>query len=218
MSRWIELQADDGHKFAAYEVQPAGQARGTVLVLQEIFGVNRHIQDVAQRLAQAGWHALAPALFDRVRRDVTLAYDGEGIAAGKTLLAAVPLETALRDVAAAREHAHGPVVALGFCWGGSLAWLAGSRLPVAGVVAYYGGQIGSLLDQPPRVPALTHFGEQDASIPLEVPRAIRRDQPQVVTHVYPAGHGFNCDERGSHDAACARRAWERTVGFLAAVA
>lgn len=218
-SEWIELRAPDGHRFAAYEAQPPRHPRGTVVVLQEIFGVNRHIQSVARRLAEEGWRAIAPALFDRQRRDVSLDYDGEGIAAGKALLATLPLQTALLDVEAAVRHASalGPVAALGFCWGGSLAWLAGSRLPVAGVVAYYGGQIGSLLDKAPRVPTLTHFGEQDASIPIEVSQAIRRDQPQVITHLYAAGHGFNCDERPSYDLACTQLAWQRSLGFLNAV-
>ena len=218
-SQWIELQASDSHRFAAYEAQPTGRPRGTVVVLQEIFGVNRHIQSIAQRLAEDGWRAIAPALFDRQRKDVALDYDGEGIAAGKALLAALPMQTALLDVDAAVRHAAalGPVTVLGFCWGGSLAWMAGSRMPVNGVIAFYGGQIGLLLDNAPRVPTLTHFGEQDASIPIEVPQAIRRDQPQVVTHLYAAGHGFNCDERPSYHLASAQLAWQRSLGFLNAV-
>ena len=215
---WLELAAADGHHLDLFEVRTA-EPRGTVIVLQEIFGVNPHIQAVTRRLADAGYTAAAPALFDRRRKKVSLAYNAAGIAQGKELIAGITLATALQDVAAAvaRYQSHGPVAVLGFCWGGSLAWLAAAQLPVAGGVAYYGGQIAALLDAAPRRPVLTHFGANDASIPPSVPAEIGQRYGTVVNHVYPAGHGFNCDERGSFDAACAALAMRRTLGFLAAV-
>jgi len=218
---WRELIADDGHRLNVFEAAPAPQAeaRGSVIVLQEIFGVNPHIQNVTRRLADAGYTAAAPALFDRYEKKVSLAYDAAGIAKGKEFIAGIDLDTALRDVAAAvaRYQELGPVAVLGFCWGGSLAWLAAGRLPVAGAVAYYGGQIGVLLDSAPRRPVLTHFGENDVSIPPSVPAEVSQRFGTILNHVYPAGHGFNCDEREAFNAACAAKAWRRTLGFLAGV-
>ena len=218
---WLELTSDDGHRLDVFEVAPAARTepRGTVVVLQEIFGVNPHIQHMSRRLADAGYTAAAPALFDRRQKNVSLAYDAAGIARGKELIAGIEMETALRDVAAAvaRYQKSGPVAVLGFCWGGSLAWLAAARLPVAGAVAYYGGQIGAFIDSAPRRPMLTHFGANDASIPPSVPAEVGQRYGMVTNHVYPAGHGFNCDERATFDAACAATAWRRSLGFFAAV-
>lgn len=215
---WIQLVAADSHRLDAFRVSPK-EPKATVVVLQEIFGVNTHIQGVARQLAGLGYTAIAPALFDRVQKKVALAYDQPGIGLGKALVAGISLETSLLDTAAAVAHATapGPVAVLGFCWGGSLAWLAAARLPVAGAVAYYGGQIGSLLASPPLRPVLTHFGANDTSIPLEVSISVRQRYGSVINHVYPAGHGFNCNERPSFHAPSAALAWQRTVGFLSAV-
>ena len=215
---WTSFRAVDGHELDAFLVTPPSP-RGSVVVLQEIFGVNPHMQRIAGQIARLGYTAVVPALFDRVQKKVSLAYDKAGIEQGKALIGSIPLDTAMTDTAAAVAHAAaaGPVAVLGFCWGGSLAWLAANRLPIAGAIAYYGGQIGSLLDQVPFRPVLTHFGETDASIPPDVAVAITQRLGTVINHTYPAGHGFNCDERGSFDAGCATHAWSRTAGFLAAV-
>ncbi len=215
---WLELRAADGHRLDAFHVVPQ-ESRGTVVVLQEIFGVNSHIQSVARELANAGYTAIVPALFDRVQKNVALGYDKAGIDAGKALVADISLESALLDTACAVacRDLSTPAVVLGFCWGGSLAWLAAGRLPVSGAVAYYGGQIGALLETGPVKPVMTHFGADDASIPIEVSGKISQRYGLVVNHVYPAGHGFNCSERASFHAPSATLAWRRTLGFLAAV-
>ncbi|MES2412894.1 MAG: dienelactone hydrolase family protein [Pseudomonadota bacterium] len=215
---WVELTAADGHRLEAFMVT-SSPSRGTVVVLQEIFGVNEHIQNVARRVACLGYTAIAPALFDRVRRRVALAYDQAGIAEGKKLVAGIPLDSAMLDVAATVNPSvlSGPVAVLGFCWGGTLAWLAAGSSPLAGAVAYYGGQIGSFLESQPKVPMLTHFGDQDASISLSVPQAVKEQQKTLITHIYPAGHGFNCDERPGFHAESASLAWQRTAGFLSSV-
>jgi carboxymethylenebutenolidase len=214
----ISLRSSDGHTFDTFTATPASP-RGSVIVLQEIFGVNAHIQSIAHRIAELGVTAIAPALFDRKEKAVSLPYDQTGVAKGKTLISCIPLDTAMVDVAAAVEHASasGPVAVLGFCWGGSLAWLAAHHLPVAGAIAYYGGQIGGLLDKTPAKPVMTHFGAADASIPMEVPETLYRNFGTVINHVYPAGHGFNCEARPSFDLECANLAWARTAGFLKAL-
>ena len=216
---WIDLQAADGHRFKAWRAAPAAAPKGRVVVLQELFGVNPHIRAVTAACARAGYAAVAPALVDRAERDVSLGYDKPALAHGMQLRSALSLDDVLRDVDAALRFGanSGAAVVLGFCWGGTLAWLAASRLPVRAAVAYYGGQIGDHLDQPPRAPVMAHFGRQDHTIPLAVPEALLRDHPAVLTHLYPAGHGFNCDARPAHDPASAQLAWRRTLGFLDAV-
>jgi carboxymethylenebutenolidase len=216
---WIELQAADGHRLDAFRVSPRGESRGNVVVVQEIFGVNEHIRNVTRRVAREGYAAIAPALFDRQSKKIEIGYDQAGIDRGLAIRASIASEKALLDIGAALAQFAGErnAVVIGFCWGGTLAWLSAGQLPVRGAVAYYGGQIGSLLDVAPMAPVIAHFGDQDHSIPMSVPQAISERYPTVVNHIYHAGHGFNCDERGSFHAESAALAWERTTGFLRAL-
>ena len=216
MSQTETLMARDGHEFGAYIARPAGRARGAIVVLQEIFGVNHHIRAVADRFADAGWLAIAPALFDRVARGVELGYTAADLPAARGTMMQVDTAKALLDIAAATavvRHA-GKVAAGGFCWGGRLAWLAGCEQPVSAAVAYYGTRIGQHLPQAPRCPILLHFGERDEHIPPDEIAQIRAACPAAEVHLYPAGHGFACDERAGFDAASAALAWQRTQEFL----
>ncbi len=215
----LELVAADGHRLSAYLAKPAGEARGSVIVLQEIFGVNSHIRDVCDRYAAAGYTALAPALFDRQQRGVELGYDQEGIARGMQLRNASPTDKVMLDVEAALTALGGPgkAATVGYCWGGMLAWISATELPVAGAIAYYGGGIGNLLDVKLGAPVLLHFGEHDKLIPLTVAAQLREQHPSAITHVYPADHGFNCDQRSSYHEASAVLALRRSLGFLDAL-
>ncbi|MEX2650398.1 MAG: dienelactone hydrolase family protein [Alphaproteobacteria bacterium] len=217
MGTWTELQATDGHRLEAYRTMPASRPRGRLLVLQEIFGINGHMRAVADGFAEAGYECLVPALFDRAERGVELGYDARDVERGRALRAAIPLDKVVVDmgVAVADLRSRGKVGALGYCWGGSLAWAAAQRLPVAAAVGYYGGQIVQMLDQAPKAPVMLHFGERDHGIPLDDVAKIRAAFPDVPVHLYPAGHGFNCDQRADFDAACAALARERTLAFLA---
>ncbi len=211
------LTASDGHEFDAYEVIPDG-ANASVVIVQEIFGVNAHIRSLVDRYASFGYRAIAPALFDRVEPGVELGYDAEGIGRGRDLAGAVKWEPAMRDVAAAAAHVaeSGPVAVIGFCFGGSLAWLSAVELPIAAAVGYYGGQIyGEHLERVPAAPTYLHFGELDGGIPLEHVEAIAAGHPDVVVEVYDdAQHGFACDARASHDPLSAAIALGRTLEFL----
>lgn len=212
------LTAADGHVLDAYAVRPDG-ARAAVVVVQEIFGVNDHIRSVVDRYAALGYHAIAPALFDRVEPHVELGYDGPGVARGRELAGRIKWEPAMSDVAAAVDHvaATGPVAVVGFCFGGSVAWRAAAELPVAAAVGYYGGQIHELIDLVPAAPTMLHFGERDHAIPGEHVDAIAAAHPDVTVHVYPgAQHGFACDARDSHDPISAAIALGRTVELLVA--
>ncbi len=217
MGEFTRLMARDGHEFDAWLSPAQGTPRGAVLVLQEIFGVNSHIRAVTDGFAKAGYVAIAPSLFDRVRRNVELGYGPETVDEGRGYVLQLKEDALLRDMQACInvvKHA-GPVGAVGYCWGGSLAYLAACALPVRAAVCYYGTRIAQMLDRKPRVPVLYHFGEQDKSIPPENIEKIRAAHPEGEYHVYPADHGFNCDQRASYEAASSQLALDRTLAFLA---
>jgi carboxymethylenebutenolidase len=223
MGQFIDLQAADGFRFPAYVAQPAGQPRGGIVVLQEIFGVNAHIRAVTDGYAAAGYLAVAPSNFHRVKPGVELGYGPDDMAAGMALKAqveALPAPGVLQDIQAAIHHAAraGKVGIVGYCWGGLLTWRAACLLEgLSAAVPYYGGGITSETEiaRQPRCPVLAHFGEQDHWIPLDTVEAFKRAHPEVEVHIYPAHHGFNCDQRGSWDAQAAQLARERTLAFFA---
>jgi carboxymethylenebutenolidase len=210
------LVASDGFELDSYGARPR-EPRGAIVVIQEIFGVNGHIRSVADGFANDGYVAIAPALFDRIERGIELGYAEQDIARGRDLKGKADTAAALRDIDAARAAvaAHGKVGVVGYCWGGYLSWLAACRLPgFAAAIVYYGGGIGEVLDERPRCPALGHFGKQDHAIPIAVVDDWRKRYPDCPVHAYDAGHGFNCDQRGSYDAEAAKLARSRTLEFL----
>ncbi len=213
---YLHLRAADGHELAAYLVKPEGAARGAVVVIQEVFGVNAHIRRVTEQYAEAGYLAIAPALFDRQRRDVELGYDAAGIQTGIGYMMNADPAGVLADVTAAIDavaHA-GNVGMVGYCWGGRVTWLAGCHTNIAAGVAYYGGGIAGVLKDTPRCPMMFHHGEKDGHIPLSDVEKIRQAFPQGIYHLYPAGHGFNCTERADFEPSSARLAFERTIEFF----
>lgn len=216
MPHWTDVSTPAG-PILAWRADPTGIPRGGLVVIQEIFGVNVHIRDVAQRFADAGYVALAPALFDLVERGVELDYTPDGTAKGLELRAAVGTDRAVDAIGAAAAvlQAEGlRTGAVGFCWGGTLAFLANTRhgLPA---VSYYGGGTVPLLHETPRAPILFHFGGRDRSIPPEAIEKHRQALPHAPVYVYEdADHGFNCDRRASYHADSAALAWRRTLDFL----
>ena len=217
MGRMIKLTASDGFTLDAYRAEPSGAPRGGLVVLQEIFGINHHIRSVADRYAALGYLVVAPALFDRARPKVELAYDPPGMQEGAALNKRIARDDTVKDLVAAVGAASegGRVGVVGYCWGGTLAYLAACRVPgVSVAVGYYGGGIASDLAEKPTVPLMLHFGERDDHIPMGDVEKIRAAMPHVPVFTYPAGHGFNCDERGSFDQASADLALSRTVPFL----
>jgi carboxymethylenebutenolidase len=218
MGETVKLRAADGFALSAYVARPQGKPKGGLVVVQEIFGVNGHIRRVADGFAADGFLAIAPALFDRIRPDLTLGYGQEEIQEGIKLKGQSSTDNALADIAAARDFIAdaGKAGVIGYCWGGFLAWVSATRLPgFAAAVSYYGGGIGTVAEERPKCPVLMHFGEKDHAIPLTDVDKVRAAHPEgVEIHVYPAGHGFNCDERASYDAGSAKVARERTVAFL----
>jgi carboxymethylenebutenolidase len=219
MDATTQITAADGHELSIYRAEPAGRARGGLVVAQEIFGVNSHIRAVCDDFAAEGYLAVAPALFDRVERAVDLGYQSDDIARGRAIREKVSLEDAQADVeAAAKELAGaGRIGVVGYCWGGTVAWVAATRSKsFAAAVSYYGGGVPELAGEQPNCPVQLHFGEQDHAIPLAGVERLQTAHPQLPVYVYPAGHGFNCDQRASYHAESARLARERTLAFLRA--
>jgi carboxymethylenebutenolidase len=215
----FELQAADGHRLGAYRADPDGEAMGGIVVLQEIFGVNHHIRSICDRLAGEGFVAIAPALFDRITPDFESGYSDEEVTNARTFISKVDWDAMLVDVEAAANTLTGgqPKIVVGFCLGGSVAYLAAVRQDgFSASVCFYGGKIVAYADEAPRCPTQMHFGEQDHGIPLSDVEIIREKRQDCDIHIYPAGHGFNCDERANYHQESAALAWERMLAFIRA--
>jgi carboxymethylenebutenolidase len=218
MGKMIELTAADGHKLAAYRADPAGKPRGAVVVIQEIFGVNSHIKSVADGYANDGYLAVAPAMFDRLQRGYDTGYTQPEIQAGIAMMQKLDWKQTFLDVDAAMAEAKkaGKVGIVGYCWGGTVSWRAASHTAgLACSAPYYGGGMPNFKDEKPKVPTLCNFGELDQSPTPDQAKELLAKHPEVQGHFYAgAGHGFNCDQRGSYNAAASKLARERTLAFF----
>jgi carboxymethylenebutenolidase len=217
MGQFTTIMARDGHEFQAWLAAPPGRPRGALLVIQEIFGVNSHIRQVTDGFAAEGYTAIAPSLFDRVRRGIELGYTPADRQEGAGYRAQLTPENTLRDLAAALavvRHS-GRAGSVGYCFGGALSYLAACQLPVACAVVYY-GQVASYLEQKPKCPVMYHFGSEDRGIPLADVARIQAAYPQAPVYTYEgAGHGFNCEQRDSYNPQAAALARARTLEFFA---
>ena len=229
MGQFIHLNAADGFSVPAYLALPAGKAKAAIVVIQEIFGVNSHIQAVTDRFAAQGYLAIAPAMFERVKPGVDLGYNEATMKEGfalKTAASELPGAGVMQDIQAAINYAatqSGDNVALkvgviGFCWGGLLTWQSACALTgISAAAPYYGGGMTAPLEaaRHPNCPVMAHFGDKDHFIPMDGVQAFIAAQPEVTVHTYAADHGFNCDQRGSYNQPAADLARERTLAFFA---
>lgn len=212
----MKLTAADGHEFQTFEAGNVNAARG-LIVVQEIFGVNHHMRSVSERLAGFGYRVLCPAIFDRAERGVELGYNAEDMQRGVALMSRTPMEETLSDIEATAAAFNGkPVGIIGYCFGGTVAWLGATRSHAfKAAVGWYGGGIAAAKDETPNCPVQLHFGARDAHIPLSDVKAIAAAQPAVEVFTYDADHGFGCDARASYSA----RDWElaelRSLAFFA---
>jgi len=218
MGKFMTLRADDGFELSAWRADPTGKPRGGLVVVQEIYGVNHHIRSVADFFAAQGYLAVAPALFDRIERNVDLGYNAADRQTGIALISKADKAKLRIDVAAAElvARAGGKTAVVGYCLGGSLAYFAACDVAGLGAaVGYYGGMILDAKDGKVKAPTMLHFGETDANIPIARVREFIAQHPELTVYTYPAGHGFNCEERESFDAPSAALARTRTLEFLA---
>jgi carboxymethylenebutenolidase len=217
MGEFTTIMARDGHEFQAWLAAPPGRPRGALLVIQEIFGLNSHIRAVSDRFAAEGYTVIAPSLFDRVRRGIELGFAPADLQEGRGYVQQLEPEATRRDLAAAIavvKHS-GRTGAVGYCWGGSLAYVAAGELPLACAVVYY-GKVVDYLDRKPRCPVMYHFGTEDRSIPAADVERIRAAYPQAPVYTYEgAGHGFNNDQRDNYQPQAAALARTRTLEFFA---
>jgi carboxymethylenebutenolidase len=215
MAQTISINTRHG-RISAWLSRPHVSPKGAVIVVQEIFGLNSHIRQVADRFANYGYVAIAPALFDSVHPGTELAYDDAGVARGKEIVEEIGFNGALDGVRGAYDYleAEHRVAIVGYCWGGSVAFYANTKLGLPSV-SYYGARTVPLLRERPKAPAMFHFGENDESIPPEDIEKHREALPGAEIHVWPGvGHGFNCDQRPGYSAEMSQQAMTRTLGFL----
>ncbi|HSV03091.1 MAG TPA: dienelactone hydrolase family protein [Phenylobacterium sp.] len=223
MGETIRIAGADGFEFSAYHEPSFTPRKGGVIVIQEIFGIDRHIRADVGRWAKAGYDAVAPSLYDRREWGFTAEHDPAGMQAGIALARATPIEQALTDIAAARDFlkAHGAqkVCVVGYCYGGSLAWLAACQLDgIAAASSYYGSMVQANAALTPKCPTIVHLGRADHGIPAdEVQRAVQTHNPGVAVHIYDgAGHGFNNESPERYNAEAADLARHRTLELFEA--
>jgi carboxymethylenebutenolidase len=219
LGKHLTLTTSDRHKLGAYRADPQGKPKGGMVVIQEIFGVNHHIRAVCDRLANEGYVAVAPAMFDRFKPNFECGYTPDEIAAARALVGNIDYDKAMKDVDAALGDvkAAGPCGITGFCFGGTVSFLSACKLNgLKAAISYYGGGIAKNADEKPKCPVQMHFGEKDAGIPMSDVETIKQKQPQAEVYVYPdAAHGFHCDERASFNKDASAVAWKRSMEFLA---
>jgi len=216
MGEFLELQAKDNNIFSAYISQPSKKPIAGLVILQEIFGVNNHIKELTDFYASKGYLSIAPALFDRIENDIELEYDENGVNKGRKLKELCD-KNALKDIDAAISivSSAGNVGIIGYCWGGSLSWrMACKSNNLSASVCYYGGDIPKLKKFKPNCKVLTHFGELDQGIPIDSVEIFKSVNPEVLTYLYPADHGFNCDHRKQFCKISSKVALNRTLEFL----
>ena len=212
-SEWIRLKAKDGHELDAFSVK-ADDPIGNIVVIQEIFGITDHIQAVCHKFASNGYNVIAPAIYDRFERNITLDYTQ--IEEGVGYKMKLSDDDAMSDIAAAQTHLGTKTAVIGYCYGGMLAHIAASKLNFDCAVSYYGGMIAdNYIDLKIDIPIMYHFGENDHAIPMDAVELITNTYQDGIVHVYAnAGHGFNCDMRADYHESSANLALERTLEFI----
>ncbi len=215
---YLTLTASDGHQLGAYRADPDGTPKGAIVVVQEIFGVNTHIRSICDRLATLGYVAIAPSLFDRTEPGFQCGYSAEEVERARALIANADWDASVMDTDAARKAVAdiGKVGVVGFCLGGSVAFLAATRLQgFSAASGFYGGRIDAYADEAPRCPIQLHYGSEDQGIPMSNVDSVRARRPECDIYVYDgAGHGFHCDERASFHPEASKQAWARMVEFF----
>jgi carboxymethylenebutenolidase len=216
MTAQIELTSADGFTFTAHAARPSGPPRGGVVVIQEIFGVTDHIADMTRAFADAGYHAIAPSLFDRIEPSFHAGHDADGMKKGIGAVMASPWPQVTADIQAVINALPQPCYATGFCYGGTASWMAAANCEgLKAVSCFYGRLIANLLDHKPKVPVMLHYGARDPSIPPENIEGVRLAAPDSPLYLYDAGHGFCRAGSTDFDAPSRALAMSRTLDWFA---
>jgi carboxymethylenebutenolidase len=213
-----KMTMSDGAEIEVYRAVPTGERRGGLVLIQEIFGLTEHIQGLCDGYAADGYEVLAPALYDREHPGFRGGYDGAGFARAIELMKELhPFELSIADAGTCVEalKGAGPVFITGYCYGGSVVFVAACRVEgLAAASGYYGSLIKNYPTEQPKCPTILHFGREDESIPLADVDAIEEAHPDVNVYIYEAGHGFNSDRADHYDASSAELARERTLALF----
>ena len=226
---WIDIKAHDGGTFGAYVSTPPKDTAGGpgIVLIQEIWGVNQHIRDVADQYAMDGFTVFAPDVFWRQQPRVDLGYNEVDNPKAFALMGALDRSNAVKDLASTasvlRAHSAsvGKIASVGYCMGGALSFMCAASGSVDAAVCYYGGGIHTMLDRAPdiNVPVLMHFAENDGHISMsavELVQAAFKGRDEVRIDVYPGvDHGFNCWGRAMYNQKAAALARGRSLAFLA---
>ena len=212
----ITLTTAAGAKIGAYTEEPIGKPRGGLVVVQEAFGVNNYVRSVVERYAAEGYTSIAPMIYDRQERGVELGYEGEDLTRARNLRRGLVWDQVMADVKASIDAVapSGKVGIIGYCVGGSVAWMAAQRLSVAAAISYYGRDIVDWLEPKPACPVMLHYAETDHHIPLSNVETVRAAYPELPIYVYPGEHGFDCDLRARFQPQSAALARQRSSDFL----
>ncbi|MBT6094482.1 MAG: dienelactone hydrolase family protein [Rhodospirillaceae bacterium] len=213
----LALEASDGFQLEGFVARATGQAKGGLVVLQEIFGVTDQLKAVARSYAEDGYDAIVPAMFDRALPHTVVPFDTPD--RGRDIALNLDPEKVLLDVQAAMATVDGGsgVSIIGFCWGGGQAMRLACTLDLACSIAFYGTALEKhLANNPggPKCPMLFHFGDTDDHSPAHVIDAVRDAIPAAAVEIYPAGHAFANDARSTYVEAAAASARQRTLEFL----
>jgi carboxymethylenebutenolidase len=213
----VRLKSRDGFELDAYHVESTGPRRGGVIVVQEIFGLSSHVKHMADRFAAEGYEAIAPSMYDRAAPGFVVEPQevAKFMAKGRDLAMGNGPVNAMNDIGAALDamKPSGPVFVTGYCYGGTMSWMAAAQLEgIAAASCYYGGNIPQLLSLAPKCPTICHFGAKDAHIPLiGAVDKIEAAYPDIPVYIYNAGHGFAREGSQDYDAASDKLAFERTI-------
>lgn len=221
LGKMITLKSGDGADIDFYHVEAQGARKGGLVCVMEIFGVTDHIKDVCDAWAKDGLEVVSPALYDRVEKNFQASYSPDDIQKGLALRTRTSTENNIQDVQTGidflKERNAGPVYITGYCYGGTVSWVAACRCTgLAAAAGYYGGGIGDHITEKPKCPTILHFGEHDKGIPMTTVRKIEAAHPDVPVYVYDAGHGFQSDRRTDYNEACAKLAKQRCLELFAA--
>ena len=218
MGQNVPLTTKDGHTLQGYVAEPSGAPKGGLVVIQEIFGVNSHVRNLAEKFAGDGYLAIAPALFDRIEKNLDLGYGQEDFGKGRDTRGALTNEGIVADAQAAIDEASksGKVGIVGYCFGGAVSWMGATQCSgLAAASTFYGGGIHASRDATPKCPVIFNFGDKDGGIPLSQVAEIKETHPDIPCYVYDdSGHGFCCDERESYNKGACERGHARTLALF----